>query len=125
MGDLNDDPINASIIKHMRATGDEDKVVDTFLFNASAENFKKGIGTLAYQDSWNLFDQMLLTPSLLSKNNFSSYKFYGFKVFNKPFLKSESGRYKGYPFRTFSGGTWTAGYSDHFPVYLFVVKEKK
>ena len=33
--------------------------------------------------------------------------------------------YKGYPFRSFSYGGFTGGYSDHFPVYVHVIKEVK
>ena len=29
---------------------------------------------------------------------------------------------KGYPFRSFAGGQFTNGYSDHFPVYTYVVR---
>ena len=47
------------------------------------------------------------------------------KVFNKEFLKQESGRYKGYPLRTHAGGVYKNGYSDHFPVYLYLIKEVK
>lgn len=125
MGDLNDDPNNVSLTKYMQAADDEKNLQPHELYNTMADNFKKGIGTLAHQDAWNLFDQMLITPQLIAKNGYSSYKYYGCKVYNKSYLMSDSGRYKGYPFRTYSGGTWTGGYSDHFPVYLFLVKEKK
>ncbi|HPV56255.1 MAG TPA: endonuclease/exonuclease/phosphatase family protein, partial [Tenuifilaceae bacterium] len=36
-----------------------------------------------------------------------------------------SGQFAGYPFRTYVGNNFTGGYSDHFPVYLFLIKEKK
>jgi hypothetical protein len=45
------------------------------------------------------------------------------RIFNKAFLKSDFGNFKGYPFRTYSGGTYTAGYSDHFPVFVVIAKE--
>ncbi|MDE6448073.1 MAG: endonuclease/exonuclease/phosphatase family protein, partial [Muribaculaceae bacterium] len=38
-------------------------------------------------------------------------------------LKQTEGAYKGYPFRTFSGGVWLGGFSDHFPTEIFLVKE--
>mgnify|MGYP006173767205 CR=1 FL=1 len=84
--------------------------------------YKKGIGTLAYRDAWNLFDQILITPSLLGKD-YSSYKYYKAKIFSKTYLKNPAGRYKGYPHRTFAGGAYVGGYSDHFPVYLFLIRE--
>ena len=44
-------------------------------------------------------------------------------MFNKEFLKQADGQYKGYPFRTFSSGVWTGGYSDHFPTEIFLTLE--
>ena len=38
-------------------------------------------------------------------------------------LKNPSGNYKGYPFRTYGGSSFLGGYSDHFPVYMFLVKK--
>ncbi|MBL4715458.1 MAG: hypothetical protein JKX95_02395 [Bacteroidia bacterium] len=46
-------------------------------------------------------------------------------MFNKDFLKQQSGKYQGYHYRTFVGSSFKGGYSDHFPVYTFLIKEKK
>ena len=122
MGDLNDDPTNVSVKKHLKAVGKEEDITKENLFNPMESFYKKGIGTLAYRDVWNLFDQIMLTPALIDKD-YSSYKYYKAKVFNEAFLKQSTGRYKGYPLRTYAGGEYIAGYSDHFPVYLFLIKE--
>ena len=34
----------------------------------------------------------------------------------------QEGRYKGTPFRTFSGGQFINGYSDHYPTYIIISK---
>lgn len=88
------------------------------------ELYKKGVGSLAYQDKWNLFDQIIMTPAFLEKD-MSSYRLYETNVFNKPFLMQKEGRFKGYPFRTYVGDTYMGGYSDHFPVYIKILKEIK
>ncbi len=124
MGDLNDDPNNSSVRKHLKGVGKKEAIKKGDMFNPLESNFKKGIGTLAYRDAWNLFDQILITPSLIDED-FSSYKYYKAKIFSKSYLKQSSGRYKGYPHRSFAGGAYIAGYSDHFPVYLFLIKEQK
>lgn len=124
MGDLNDDPINLSVKKQLKANGDKNKIGHGELFNAMEELYDNGIGTLAYNDNWNLFDQVILSPSL-AKNEYSSFSHYRSKVFNKPFVREQDGKYKGYPFRTYSGGNHTGGYSDHFAVYIILAKEKK
>jgi hypothetical protein len=124
MGDLNDDPIDVSIKKTLHTYRDPKHQSKDEMFNAMESHFKKGIGTLAYNDAWNLFDQMIMTPALV-KCNFQDYQFFASRIFNKPFLAEEYGKYKGYPRRTFSGGQYTAGYSDHFPVFSIFLKEKK
>jgi len=127
MGDLNDDPSSISIKDNMNATGKLKKLKkETQLYNPMEPLFKKGIGTLAWRDSWNLFDQMICTQNLVSRDKiFDSYKIFQPVVYNKPFLKNVEGSYAGYPKRTYVGTTWQGGYSDHFPVYLFLIKEKE
>lgn len=124
MGDLNDDPSDVSIKKYLKTSSKKDKIPKGYLYNPMEEMHKKGIGSLAYRDAWNLFDQLILSSSLVTGDH-SSYQFHAAKVFNKQFLVQEEGRYKGYPFRTFGGGTYLGGYSDHFPVYIFLIREIK
>jgi len=125
MGDLNDDPVNPSIKKHLLAKGDIAELSNGDLYNPMEKLYKQGIGTLAWRDNWNLFDQLICSANLVeSGNNFLSYKFYKAKVFNQAYLKQSKGNFKGYPFRTFVGSSWMNGYSDHFPVYLLLIKEK-
>jgi len=123
MGDLNDDPDSKSIVKGLGAKNESRSLKSGELFNAMAPLYRDGIGTLAYRDSWNLFDNIIITQSLINENK-SSWVFFKAKVFNKPFLQQSSGQFAGYPFRTYVGNTFTGGYSDHFPVYIFLIKEK-
>jgi hypothetical protein len=123
MGDLNDDPTSESIKKGIKTYGDLSDQKEGFYFNPMEPLFKKGIGTLAWQDSWNLFDQTLLNKALLP-NGFKTFEFYKAFVFNKPYVKSDFGNFKGYTFRTYSGAEYTGGYSDHFAVYILLLKEK-
>lgn len=124
MGDLNDDPVNSSVQKHMRATGDKKFVTGDNFFNPMHGLYQKGIGSLAWRDSWNLFDQILISPGMLTGAG-GSYKYYGTRVFNEPYLRQKDGNFEGYPFRTFVGDNYQDGYSDHFPVFLILVKEAK
>lgn len=124
MGDLNDDPIDKSITDGLGAKLNENEVKSGDLFAPMYKLYKNGIGTLAYRDSWNLFDNIIISEPLL-KSDGKTMKFFKVKVFNRPFLMSPSGQYEGYPLRTYSGSTYQGGYSDHFPVYMFVIKEKQ
>jgi hypothetical protein len=123
MGDLNDDPTNASVKKQLNTVAKKEDIQANQLFNPMESFHKKGIGSLAYRDTWNLFDQIIVSPGLVN-GDYSTYKYYSAKVYNKPYMKQASGRYQGYPFRTYAGGAYAGGYSDHFPVYLFLIKEK-
>ena len=123
MGDFNDDPISPSIADFLKAKRSM-VLANNQMYNTMFDHYKNGIGTLAYRDQWNLFDQFILTPSLIDLDkNYDDFSFYKSVVFNKSFLKNQKGNYKGYPFRTFVGATFLGGYSDHFPVYMFLVKK--
>ncbi len=122
MGDLNDNPDNASVLKHLQAKPDLDKVSEGELFNPFFDFYKKGIGSSAWRDTWSLFDMVIPNHNLLKKD-FSTYQYYKASVFNKPFLQQKSGRFKGYPYRTYAGGQYLGGYSDHFPTYILLIKE--
>lgn len=124
MGDLNDDPVNECVKKIIGTYGDISKANEKDFYNPMEKPFKEGTGTLAWQDSWNLFDQTLLNKNWIP-TNYSSWQYYAVRIFNKDYLKSDFGNFKGYPFRTYSGGAYTGGYSDHFPVYFLIAKEKK
>jgi hypothetical protein len=121
MGDLNDDPVSPSVVRVLGAKGDRDKVKPTELYNPWTAFYNKGIGTLGYNDSWNLFDQLMLSGQWL-QNDSRHWKFYKAEVFNRDFLKAKFGQYKGYPLRSFDGPNWINGYSDHFPVLVYLVK---
>ena len=122
MGDLNDDPKNSSVKSILGAKGSLKKLGLQDLYNPMEAFAKKGLGTLAYRDGWNLFDQIILTTAWFSKD-YASFQFYKAGIFNKKFLQTPSGPYKGYPFRSFANGSYTGGYSDHFPVYVSLIRE--
>lgn len=124
MGDLNDDPVDPAVRKFLGTTGDKNFVSEKKLFNPMEELYKKGIGTLAWRDSWNLFDQIILSPALVTGKG-GALKYYGVRVYNQPYLRQTEGNFAGYPLRTYVGDIYTGGYADHFPVYVILVKEVK
>jgi hypothetical protein len=125
MGDLNDDPTNESVKVVLNAKSDKEDVDLKGLYNPYDDMFtKNGYGTTAYRDAWSLFDQIMFTKALIKKEDYSSFRFYKAGIYNKQYLTNKRGRYKGYPFRSFSNG-FTGGFSDHFPVYVYLIKEVK
>ena len=123
MGDFNDDPTSPSVKDYLNAQRESNGMQMRELFNPMEDLAKQGYGSLAYRDSWNLFDQIIISTEL-TKKDFSSYRFYKAGIYNKTYLVNAHGRYKGYPYRSFASGSYTGGYSDHFPVYIYLVKEK-
>lgn len=127
MGDFNDDPINTSFKEVLKTKSDKSEVGNLDIYNPYEDLFKRGFNTLGYRDNINLFDMILISSSLLNKgeNDFSTYKMFQAKIFNKRFLTSRKGQFKGYPFRSFSSAGYTGGYSDHYPAYMYLIKEQQ
>ena len=123
MGDLNDDPIDPSIAKTLKAKGKQKDLKTGDLFNPMWQLYKDGVGSLGYRDSWNLFDQIIVSEPVVNATS-NEWKLLKTRVFNPKFLISSEGQFAGYPFRTFSFGAFIGGYSDHLPVYIVLVKEK-
>ncbi|APD06676.1 hypothetical protein UJ101_01151 [Flavobacteriaceae bacterium UJ101] len=123
MGDFNDSPLHKSI-QTLKTVGKKDLLTPQSLYNPMEIISQKGRGTAAYQDGWETLDQFMITPSLLN-DHYRSYTLYQTHIFKPPYLIQQSGQYKGYPFRTYTFGKYLGGYSDHFPIYLYLIKEYK
>lgn len=123
MGDFNDDPTNKSLAEVLKATHKKRRVFkNKLLYNPMMSFYKQGVGTACHRDTWSVLDQIHLSGGLL-KADADEWKFWKAGIFNKPYLINKEGRYKGYPFRSFSGGRFLNGYSDHFPVYAYLIRE--
>ncbi len=121
MGDLNDDPVNESVSVILNAKGSSAEVRKGNLFNPWMDLYKRGIGTLAYQDAWGLFDQIIISQAWLDKEQ-KGFFYYQPHIFNRQYLVENNGKWKGYPMRTWDGNTYRGGYSDHFPTYIVFLK---
>lgn len=112
MGDFNDDPTNISIKKYL--------VNDTF-YNPMERLINIGKGTLKHDKKWHLFDQIIFSKNFIEiEENKHSFKYA--EIFDEHFLKQWKGKYKGNPFRTYIGKWYQGGFSDHFPVYVYLKK---
>jgi len=129
MGDMNDDPIDKSMAESLGARQEIKDVKDNEMYNPWWNTLvKDGTGTLAYNGSWNLFDQIVLSPSLLNRDGYKDYstlKYYKHQIFRRDYLFQTDGKYKGTPKRTTAGGVWLDGYSDHLPTIVYLIKEQK
>ena len=129
MGDLNDDPTNKSVTEGLRGKAEIKDVKEGDMYNPWYNILAKdGQGTLAYGGSWNLFDQILMTPNVLDfsgKKDYATLKYWKCQIQRRNYLIQTEGRYKGNPKRTHAGGVWLDGYSDHLPTVIYLVKEQK
>ena len=122
MGDFNDDPTDDAFKKVLHTTAHKNNAFKKgLLFNPMEGLFKKGYGSSSFRDRWHMLDQIYMTHHWLRPSE-HSWRYWKAGVFQPPFLITTTGKYKGYPFRSFSGGRFTNGYSDHFPVYVYVIR---
>lgn len=123
MGDLNDDPFDKSTAEVLNAKKNMDDVPKGGLYNTLWRTLDSGVGSLAYNNQWNLFDQIIISKPFI-ESDYQHLRFWKAQVFNASFLIQQEGTYKGSPLRTHAGGVWLNGYSDHFPTYIYLTKEK-
>ncbi len=111
MGDFNDNPTNKSI----------QNLIKEDFYNPMQSLLSKRKGTLKHKDDWYLFDQIIFSKNFIEvKEHQHSFKYA--EVFDRDFLKVFKGKNKGKPFRTFIGPWYQGGFSDHFPVYVYLKK---
>lgn len=123
MGDLNDDPFDNSCANVLGATKKKEDAEMHGFYNPFWRMIDKGIGSLGYKGSWNLFDQIIVSGDLVKEGN--GLKYWNCLVHNLDFLTGKEGNRQGYPLRTFASGVYLNGYSDHYPTQVFLVKEVK
>ena len=129
MGDFNDDATDDSIVKVLGAQNNIKKIDKDGYYNPFIDVLKAGHGTLAYRDQWNLFDNIVISENLATASTGKlhiqkaspRHRFYGY-IFTRPYMLQQEGQFKGYPLRTFVGNNFQGGFSDHFPVYIYIGK---
>lgn len=128
MGDMNDDPHDASMSKWLGAVRNIEDTQKGGFFNPFWDMLLDGYGSLGYRDVWSIYDQVIPSETLVNapENTLKVQKigkkgYYG-AIFKRPFMVTQQGQYKNYPFRTFSNGKFVNGYSDHFPAYIVIGK---
>lgn len=120
MGDLNDGSYNKSVKVELGAKLKKDELKSTEdIYNPFEQMAKDGHSSLFYRDSGDIFDQIMVSEQLITPG-FETFKYWKAGIYNKPFLVTKAGQYKGYPLRHTST---EIGFSDHFPVYIYLIKE--
>ena len=128
MGDMNDDPQDKSMAVALGAKRKMKDVEPDGLWNPWWDVLASGTGTLMFDGRWNLFDQIIVSHSLLDQKgakDYSTLKLWNYQIFSRDYLFQKEGKYKGNTLRTHAGGVWLDGYSDHLPTVIYLIKEIK
>jgi hypothetical protein len=120
MGDLNDNPEDYSVQHILLCKNKMHGVSTKDLYNPWYSLHNAGKGTAVYKHKWNLFDQIIISGGFIGANK--GWEFSKAEIFDKDFLKQQYGKSRGTPYRSFRGTRWMNGYSDHFPVLLYLVR---
>ena len=122
MGDLNDEPHEPSVLKHLGAGLDSSSVHgdENILWNLMGPWHKNPQGsTYVYAGEHMVYDHLIISMGLVDNK--------GLKLVNKSVgvfdgkeYRQHGGKYNGYPFRFWAGNRILGGYSDHMPIYLSI-----
>jgi predicted extracellular nuclease len=120
MGDFNDPPDSYSLRKVLLAEP-IDGSGKTNLINLAFPLFRKRAGTSNHRGRWLLFDQVIVSRSLIRPNNGIFISPSSFRIFDASWLLFTHPKYhEKMPNKTYSGEKYHGGYSDHLPVYVTI-----
>jgi predicted extracellular nuclease len=117
MGDFNDEPSNKSIKEKLGVSCSEENTDQNQLFNAFCKLEDANKGSYRYRSYWDMLDQIMVSKSMITDTTGIHY------IPNSAGIKAESwmiqtGKYEGFPLRSYGGNNYLGGYSDHFPVFI-------
>lgn len=129
MGDFNTSPEEPLMLKltgspgcSLPAPGDGANGRGAGLVNLSAGLAKKGTGSYRYQGSWEMIDQVIVSPVMTDSTGHWHADPESFRVVDTDFLFTDDGTYPGRkPFPTYGGYRYSGGYSDHLPVAVKLI----
>ena len=115
-GDFNENPTEENLNNLLFSDG-----VDKILANPYVELFNNKVYSTFHYREGLLFDQILLSNHFFLPVH--NLEFSEAVVFNSEEISNWDKKFKGRPFRTFSGSRYLGGYSDHYPVYVKLLKK--
>jgi len=130
MGDFNTAPSEPLILKLTSGASDSSPADEPSgsgktarLVNLSAYLSGKGKGSYRYQGTWEMIDQVLVSPALTDSTGRWLAVPGSFRVVDAPFLLTDDETYPGTkPFPTYGGYRYSGGYSDHLPVVIRLIQ---
>jgi predicted extracellular nuclease len=125
MGDFNDEPTNKSVFQILNATDKRKNAHYRDLYNLMFDSHNiNGEGSITYREAWQMFDQIIVSQSLLSKEGGYHLTYSDGKVFKGgEVIVKDSATGALIINRTYGGDKYLGGVSDHLPVYAILKKE--
>jgi endonuclease/exonuclease/phosphatase family metal-dependent hydrolase len=117
MGDFNDNPEDSSVSKVLSALDPGTGNIPRELYNLSYGPRMRGEGTLFY-NGWELYDQIIVSSALLSKDNSGLYSAKEMSVFKEDWILYRNKTGVMVPDRSYRSDMYYGGYSDHLPVWI-------
>lgn len=121
MGDFNDTPEAPCLKEHLNAERLSSSNGPQALVNLFAEARGLGFkGTIKYRESWMIFDQIIVSKSLIDSESLYCTSSDA-RIVNEPFLLEVDPTYGGQKLnRTYVGPKYHGGFSDHLPVMILL-----
>nr|MDA3822383.1 endonuclease [Bacteroidales bacterium] len=120
MGDFNDEPTNRSLTDILHA-GNKRKnnwITDTYNLFYDINNLDLG-GSYCYQGNWEMYDQIIVSYSLLNQDSDLSTTYDGGHILKEEWmLYYDEKNDEKIPNRTYGGNNYFGGISDHLPLYV-------
>lgn len=116
-GDFNENPVEKNVMKLLF---DEEK--NQIFRNEFLELYHRKIYSTFHHKEGLLFDQIILSENFF-KPEFS-INFEQAVVFNSEKISTWDKKFQRRPFRTYSGTRYLGGYSDHYPVFVVLKRNK-
>ncbi len=119
VGDFNDNPDDETLSEVLMAGRVENQLKENSLYNLFFDLKRDNQGSLKYQSQWYIFDQIIVSGSLILKNLGLHVIPENAKILALPYLLEDDNKFGGKkPFRTYYGFTYNGGFSDHLPILL-------
>lgn len=112
MGDFNDHPNDKSIATVLDAGTSKDNL----LYNYMYDHHAAVKGSYWYKGEWGALDQFITSPSV--KFGKSGYVAESASFYKDSMVMFTGNQGQQRPNRTYAGEKYTAGYSDHLPIYM-------
>ncbi|MCK9613800.1 MAG: endonuclease [Bacteroidales bacterium] len=124
MGDFNDEPGDKSLMQYLKALSPVDKPAKGSLYNLFFPHYlnRQGSYYFTVDKKWNMLDQFIVSGDLLMQPIEKLHiKPGSAEIFQKKWMlyPDKTGQWP--PSKTYDGGKYYGGYSDHLPVLIKLV----